>query len=518
MGALNLKNSHLLYIACIGVVCGVTQGFLYPIDGVGVIYCFLGVILLLLFLVGRSRNILLSVGIFLCAVSGGLYRHAAVEESLSRDKVIPFFGQKVILRGVINDEPDERENVTQLRVAVSVAGDGVGIITPGPFAVLVSTERYPKFRYGDEIRIEGVLKEASIIESDTGRRFDYGTYLKKDGVVAIISFPKIYLVNHEKGSAVHTSLFRVKEVFLEHLSNVIKEPESSLLAGLLVGEKQSLGKETLEEFRRAGLVHVVVLSGYNLTLVGEAMGKLLSFLPGKLPLLGGGLGIVLFAVMVGGSSTVVRASIMAILALLAKATGRPQDVARLLFFTGTAMILYNPYILLYDPSFQLSFMATAGLIYLSQFFERWLNFLPTRFGIRELASATFATQLFVLPLLLYQTGAISLLSLPANFLVLPTVSFAMLFGATSGALSFVHVFLAWPAASLTQLILSYELGVAKLVARLPFAVAEVYSFNLAFLLASYVFIFSWTALLYRRKGKSIKEFPRGQIASPLPPS
>src|SRR5690606_6965228 len=107
--------------------------------------------------------------------------------------------------------------------------------------------------------------------------------------------------------------------------------------------------------------HIVVLSGYNVTIVAEAFIKALSFVPRLYGYSAGMIGIVLFAVMAGGGTTIIRASAMAVIALYAKWTGNTYNAFRALIFCGTGMILLNPLTLLYDPSFHLSFMATFAL-------------------------------------------------------------------------------------------------------------------------------------------------------------
>src|SRR5690606_5955202 len=145
---------------------------------------------------------------------------------------------------------------------------------------------------------------------------------------------------------------------------------------------------------------------------------------GKIPLLFGAVGIILFAIMVGGGATVVRASIMALLSLIARATGRLYEVTIALIVAGFIMVLWSPRVLVFDPSFQLSFLATLGLIHATPLFERWLRMIPEYFSLRTIISATLGTQLFVLPLLLFMTGVFPMYSPLANALVLPAVPIA----------------------------------------------------------------------------------------------
>ena len=130
--------------------------------------------------------------------------------------------------------------------------------------------------------------------------------------------------------------------------------------------KRALGKDLEEVFRTVGIIHIVVLSGYNIMIVADAIMRVLAlfFFPRTRLIIGVGT-IALFAILVGLSATVVRASMMAALVLIARGTGRQYAVLRALAFAGTVMLLINPYLLVYDPVFQLSFLATLGLILLS---------------------------------------------------------------------------------------------------------------------------------------------------------
>lgn len=219
---------------------------------------------------------------------------------------------------------------------------------------------------------------------------------------------------------------------MDSISSVVPEPHASLLGGLVFGAKRSLGTELLDKFRTAGVIHIVVLSGYNVTIVADAIMRALSFLPQTFSMMFGGAGIILFAIMTGGNATIVRASVMALLVVIARATGRVYEITVALIVAGFLMILHNPKILAFDASFQLSFLATLGLVYLAPLLERYFHFVPKKFQIREFALSTTATQLFVLPFLLYRIGEISLVALPANILILAFVPLTMFFWFSCG--------------------------------------------------------------------------------------
>jgi len=166
------------------------------------------------------------------------------------------------------------------------------------------------------------------------------------------------------------------------------------MSGLLIGAKKGMPEDLQEDFRRVGIIHLVVLSGYNITIIAENIGRAVRLLPIPyfLSSVLSVLGIILFAILTGASATIVRASIMAILVLFARSTGRIYEVTYALFIAGFFMIVHNPKIVRFDASFQLSFLATLGLIYLPSLLEKHFHWITPRFQLRDFALATIATQ------------------------------------------------------------------------------------------------------------------------------
>lgn len=234
---------------------------------------------------------------------------------------------------------------------------------------------------------------------------------------------------------------------------------------------------------------MVVLSGYNITVVINAISYALASLS-RVFQFGGSIFVVLFFVLMsGGAASAVRAGAMALVAVLARATGRSYLAGRILGVVAFLMVLWNPYELAFDPSFQLSTLATLGLIAFTPIFAERLTWFTERFGVREIAASTLATQLTVLPLLLYQNGQLSLVALPANLLALLPVPFAMLasFIAAVGGVLFdsYAVPLAYPA----YILLAYIIGVAKFFAALPFAAVSVSAFSAWWMFGAYALMF-----------------------------
>lgn len=393
--------------------------------------------------------------------------------SLLEEKV----GSKINVTGIVETVPDVRESVTYLEIKTEED------------KILVSVDKYAPVTYGDKVSVTGKLTKPESFETDLGRTFDYPGYLKAKGIEYRISFASVSVLEQDKGNPIIATLLRFKLAFMKRVEVAILEPAAGLGEGLLLGVKQALGEELEAAFRKTGIIHIVVLSGYNIMLVVLFVMYILGhFLARKPRVVVGIIAIVAFALLVGLSATVVRASIMAVLLLVVQATGRKYLALRGLMVAGTIMIINNPFLLVYDVGFQLSFLATLGLILISPHFEVLLDKVPNFIGVRSFLVATISTQLAVLPLLLYQIGEFSVVSIIVNVLVLPMVPVAMLLTFITGLVAFVSPSIATVFSYPAYLSLTYISEVAWWFAKLPFAAYTIPLFSFYLVPVSYVVI------------------------------
>ena len=391
--------------------------------------------------------------------------------------------------GQIIREPEAASNGTNIVVQV------------GKELVLIKTDRHTDVHYGDTVSVTGKLAWPEPFMTDLGRTFDYPGYLRAKGVTYTMSFAKVSVTDATTGNPVLRFLFRAKERFVTALTDVLPEPEVGLGEGLLLGVNHALSTSLETIFRRAGIIHIVVLSGYNIQLVVQFVLLLLAgFLPLRARAVVGIVAIIGFALVVGLGASVVRASVMAALALVALLLGRRYAVTRALFFAGAVMLCMNPYLLVYDVGFQLSFMATLGLLLLSPQLTGLVTWVPEKFGVREFLLSTLATQIAVLPILLYNIGQFSIISFVVNVLVLPVVSIAMLLTFCTGVIALVSHPLALLLGYAAYAVLGYIIGIATRCAAVPFAVVTVPLFPWYAIVLSYLTLGTW--LYYRIARKS----------------
>jgi len=493
-------SAKILYAVVGGFILGVFVRSLFPVGfafaGLAVL---IAVAVLLLSLNDRSKvRSTAVVALALLAFAGGVLRtHIAVETgdpALSSQ-----LGAKVVIEGAVFAEPDVRE----ASVRLSVRADTLfaqGATTTVDAGVLVVAPVHAGIFYGDRIRAEGNLELPETFDTGGERQFDYPLFLAKDGIAYELSFAKVARVGKNEGNPIKASAIWLKQIYLEGLQRALAEPQSGLAGGITVGDKRGLGEELSETFRAVGLTHIIVLSGYNIMIVIYGISRVFArFSVRRSIQFGTSIFVaVFFALMTGFASASVRAAAMATIAVAGSATGRMYLALRALAVVGLGMVIWNPLVLVYDPGFQLSILATAGLIVFTPLIAPRLTFITPKFALREIAATTIATQLTVLPLLLYQNGQLPVYSLFANLLVLVAVPWAMLlslFAALAGmALGPFAVVVAFPAYAL----LSYMIGVAQLFAALPFAAVSLPAFSAWWLVPVYALLFA--AALFLRRG------------------
>ncbi len=404
--------------------------------------------------------------------------------------------------GPITEEP-MRTDTGQVLIVNADKLSADSLECPNNILIRMKTKLYPKYSYGDHIQFTGKLGQPFNFQSGTGRSFDFRGYLAKDDIYyeiksAAVSTSTDVVVGGSFFEFITSILYKLKLGFVANLDKTLGEPHSALAAGLVVGEKSALGKDLLNDFRTVGLIHIVVLSGFNITVVADAIKRILSFLPRVWGIILGGIGIMLFGILVGGGSTVVRSCFMAGIALSAELIRRDYNVTRALIFAGLVMIIQSPMILLHDPSFQLSFLATLGLIFLASPIEKRLTFITEKFGMRGILASTFATQIFVSPYILYMMGQLSIIGVFANILVLPFIPITMLFVFLTGSMGFVSTSISQIVGWVSHLLLTYELFIVQNFAKLPFAAILVPAFSFWFVIAFYIAFFTCYVWLQHR--------------------
>ncbi|MSU75261.1 MAG: ComEC family competence protein [Candidatus Magasanikbacteria bacterium] len=427
--------------------------------------------------------------------------------------------------------------------------EGRGVVAGVSGKVLVTTRLYPAYNYGDTLKINCKLEAPS---NQDGSTFRYDRYLARYGIWSVCSFPKnISLISGNAGgsmsppfqggvglkaggglsspanatnavlsvaqaSANHPYPSLVRRGFQQilHLKSAVgnqinrlwTEPESSFMAGLLYGSKSGLPKELMDNFSKTGVTHIIAVSGFNVTIIVVALMFILISLglwrqQAYWVVVGF---LFLFVIFTGATGSVVRAGVMGLLVLTAQQFGRLSRIGNVLVFTAAVMVFANPYMLVWDAGFQLSFLATLGLVYISPVLEQWSVNHPltpsfARRGqpasdafvfpllakegtkgwlivawqlIREPLLQTLSAILATLPLILYQFGRLSLVAPLVNILILWIIPLLMLTGFLAIFFSFIFFPLGQLIAWVAHFGLQYVIILVEWFGKQPWSAAE----------------------------------------------
>lgn len=394
----------------------------------------------------------------------GALRHAAAAPAAAHDGT-RFIGQRLVIDAVVDDEPLERPSIVMLRLRVQRVATEDGALHNAEFEVLArlppDLEGAPRWRYGDRVRIEGVLTLPPRIDD-----FDYRLYLARQGVFAWM--PRVdraqWLATDPPNPA-WARMLALKDALRQAVRAVVPSPESALLNGILIGDDNALPESVQEAFRRTGTSHIISISGFNvsvivgmvLLLVGRVMHPRRAA-PALIVLLW------IYALFVGASASVVRAVAMTSIALAGQLLWRRGFTLNTLCAAAFFLMLVSPFYL-FDIGFQLSFAATLGLVLFadrfSQPFAARLDAVSPHTRLKKAARLvvdgvllTSAAQLTTLPLIALHFGQLSLITLLTNAAILPLQPPIMTLGmltAGVGALSGdLGGLLAWPVVALLR--------------------------------------------------------------------
>ncbi len=441
-------------------------------------------------------------GIILISFSLGVIRTSFVQDKLPATYV-PMLENPISLTGTIVADPDIRQKDQQLIVQTSSNGQKTNILVFAPL--------FQHFSYGERILLAGRLKSPMPFDTGDGRVFRYDHYLAKKGIFSLVPHAGILVVASSRGmwNAVANTLFSSKHIFVEGLSHALPDPYSQLATGLLTGDQHGLSDSLKNSLELSGLIWIVVLAGYHITLVSEAVLALCAFLPSKFRYVFAVLSIFLVIFATGASAPSLRGGIMAALTLFARSTGHTYDALRALAAALLLILLWNPYLLAYDSGFQLSLVITPALLLGTPILERRLLWIKSAF-IREVISVSIIAQVACTPLILWQTGMVGVWSIPANILVMPLVPLEMLSAVIAGFVGVLLPSLAPVLGLPAYILLQYLELVAKISASMPLSGTTLPPFSFVWVVGMYAMLF---ALAWWLKRDTMATLPRLETSS-----
>lgn len=406
----------------------------------------------------------------------GLWRGSLMQDDLSVYK--PLFGQSVLLSGKVMDDVDTGSSgLIVIRLGDVKMGDKQ---LPGTMYI---TAGNAEIKRGDYLELSGKLMRG------------FGNF---SAVMYRADIERI--IQPVPGDTAR----QIRDWFAVLVRRVIPEPESSLGIGYLVGQRRALPADLVTALKIAGLTHIVVASGYNLTILVRLARKLFEKVSKYLSALASVAMIAAFCAITGLSPSMMRAGLVSLLCLAAWYYGRQFHPIILLLIAVAVTVMINPTYAWGDLGWQLSFAAFAGVMVLAPLATKYLFGDDKPGFIRKTLIETMSAQIVTAPILIMAFGQLSNVAIISNILILPLVPYAMLFVFIAGLGSVLLPFLAGLIALPAVWLLKYMVTVAEYSASLPWATSTVQIYWWGGVIA-YVAIIGICVYMWRVTGYNLRE-------------
>ncbi|HEX5015746.1 MAG TPA: DNA internalization-related competence protein ComEC/Rec2 [Candidatus Limnocylindrales bacterium] len=337
-------------------------------------------------------------------------------------------------------------------------------------AVAATLPRYPAVDPGARVEISGAIQAPP--------DGSYGDYLRRTGVAGTIRSRSLEVLPSAASDA-GTTLEGLRRHAGAALAASIPEPEAGLASGIVIGLRDRVDRDLAADFTTVGASHVVAISGWNIAIVAACIAALCGGLSRRRRAVVTAAAIVAYVAFAGASASVVRAAAMAGVVLIARESGRAGRAAAALGWAALLLLLVDPH-LVSDAGFQLSALATAGILAWATPFGAWLGARLSRLPgwLTECLAVSLVAQAATLPVVLLSFGRLAIVSPVVNLGVVPLVAPAMAacaialvggLATLAGAPALVATLLGLPA----WFLLSVIVGIVQLSARLPFASATI---------------------------------------------
>lgn len=429
------------------------------------------------FFVLRRNSVVMLILACLSGLTLGMWRgqHMLVQV-LQYNKYI---GSKVVMTGRVQDDPVYDSKGRQDFRISSVKLDGQSMA--GQVRIKTHTNG---LRRGDLVQVYGRLTDG------------FGNYQ------ASMYFAEASLVRHPKNP-----IESLRRKFFASVYSVLPEPQASLGLGFLVGLRSALPDDFDKQLQIAGLTHIVVASGFNLTILVRLSRRLLAKYSRYQALVGSMLLVSMFLAVTGASASMVRASVVTVLSLLAWQYGRRFQPVMIVLLGAVLTAGFNPLFIWFDIGWWLSFLAFAGVLILAPLLTARYFGKKSPPLLLQVAVETLSAQVMAVPLILFTFGNLSLVALLANIVVVPLIPIAMLatFVAGVAGLALSGGLAAWLAVP-AQLVLSYVVAATRFFAQ-PSWAQRSFHIGAITMTALYVAISVIVIVLRKRSGLEPNKLP-----------
>ena len=468
----------------------------------------MGIIPLLLipFLSQYTKKLLLFCLCLFVFLGGGLHFQSSLPKI--NEHYLQFYNDqgKVEIEGMVVTEPESRDKASVFQLsAQKITIDNKTEQISGK--AIVHVPRYSAYHYGDILKLNGTVETPPQFDD-----FNYRDYLAHQRTYSTMYYPKSALVERNKGSKVLAFIYSLRNSLSQSLSNVLPEPQSSLAQGILLGLRGNIPQSLTQTFSTTGTVHLLAISGLNLTIITGILLYIGIRLFGRrhyLYILLAFAATWFYVVVAGMQPPVIRGAIMGGMFLIAELLGRQRSAATALTFAASVMVGIEPQIL-WDASFQLSFLSMAGLVFIFPYLQVWnrgKSLAPTNSGgimailyttIIDSFAVTTSAIIATWPVIAYHFGIFSLIALPANFFAIPTLPAIIITAAIIAITGLILPLFAQAMGWIAWLFVSYLIFIVQIFDAVPFSSIRINNIQLWQVLIYYILLVLAIVIIKRR--------------------
>ena len=326
----------------------------------------------------------------------------------------------------------------------------------GKVYVTYEEDENTQLRPGQSIKLEGKLYRPRA--SSNPGSFDFEAWLRRQSTFSGFNAKKIEVLTSPKSFG----LWQVRERILNAQQSMLKGSAGPLIGAMVLGGRAvDLPFETQDSFIQVGMAHALAASGFQVSLILACIIALLRSFPNSVKFGVGSAAILVFLGLSGADPSVFRAVLMGFAGLVSLVLGRKMKPIPILILIAFLMLIVQP-LWIWDLGFQLSFLATLGLIVTVPALQASLDWMPVT--LSSLVAVPIAAMIWTLPLQLHNFGVIPTYSLIANILAIPLLSIVTLGGFISGIIGFIlpplggliAYFVGFPAKILLWLVATFD--------------------------------------------------------------
>lgn len=355
----------------------------------------------------------------------------------------------------------------------------------GKFVVRDYT-KYKKIKVGSEIKLTGKFKDLNKMSYES---FDYGRYLRSMGYKGLIYLKDYSIVGN---NLMYEYIYKAKS----YISNTIRylyKTNSDFINSMMLGQKDDLSQNEKLMFTRTGTSHIIAISGLHTGILSG----LIIFMMGKInkiyKLIVLSTMMFIYSAMVGNSPSIIRAIMFMISLYLSFFLDRKMDKISTISFIGILFVINNPYII-YNISFQLSFLATLSIIYFYGYINNKLNI--------KIISLTLSANILTIPIIYYNFEGIPLVSILGNIIIVPFVGIIIYLAMLSLILFNINIYISSIVVYINRFILETIYVLLEKISNLDFAYIAIEEPKLYYVIIYYIVVFLY--MIYK-EAKTIKE-------------